>query len=307
MEVLKPAPLKRGDKIGVVAPSGAVDGERLNAGISALLRKGFRVELAEGIMERKGYLAGDKEKRAKVLEQFFIREDIRAIFCARGGFGSVQLLPLINVRTIRSHPKIFVGYSDVSVLLNWLVQRCGIVTFHGPMVAMEIARGLEGRTRDFFWGTLYGKSRQWQVQTAETVRPGRGVVQAGMIGGCLSTIVTTLGTPYEVQTTGRILFLEDIGEKAYRIERMLTHLKMAGKLEGVAGVVFGQFTDCGVGEERDIADIIKELFQEVSYPVFLGLAAGHAEENLLLPFGVRLALDGEAGVISLLESPTADS
>ncbi|MFQ5539700.1 MAG: LD-carboxypeptidase [Candidatus Binatia bacterium] len=307
MDILKPNPLRKGDKIGVVAPSGVVQNEPLNAGIDALLREGFRVELAEGIFERKGYLAGDHKTRARALENFFIRDDIRAILCARGGFGSVQLLPLLDPRTIRLHPKIFIGYSDVSVLLNWLLQACGLVTFHGPMVAMDIARGLEGRTRDFFWSTLYGKSKRWQVQASETVRPGAGVVQAEMVGGCLSTVVTTLGTPYEIQTIGRILFLEDIGEKPYRIERMLTHLKMAGKLDEVAGIVFGQFTDCGVGEERGVAELIEDLFRDVSYPILSGLAAGHTEENLLLPFGIKMALDGKAKVVSLLESPTAES
>lgn len=305
MKILKPNPLRRGDKIGVVAPSGAVSNETLDAGVNALRREGFLVELAEGILERKGYLAGDHKTRARALEHFFMRDDIHAILCARGGFGSVQLLPLMDPRTIRNHPKIFIGYSDVSVLLNWLLQACGMVTFHGPMVAMDIARGLEGSTREFFWSTLYGKSKHWQVQASETVRPGAGVVQAEMVGGCLSTVVTTLGTPYEIQTIGRILFLEDIGEKPYRIERMLTHLKMAGKLAEVAGVVFGQFTDCGAGEERGVAELIEDLFRDASYPVLSGLAAGHTDKNLLLPFGVKMALDGKAGSVSLLESPTA--
>ncbi len=303
----KPNPLKRGDTIGVVAPSGAVQDESLDAGVHALVREGFRVELAKGILERKGYLAGENETRARALEHFFLRDDIRAILCARGGFGSVQLLPLIDARTISLHPKIFVGYSDVSALLIWLSQNCGLVTFHGPMVAVDIARGMKGRTRDFFWDTLCGNCKTWQVRVSKTVRPGTGVVQAEMIGGCLSTVVTTLGTPFEIQTIGRILFLEDVGEKAYRIERMMTHLKMAGKLDGVAGVVFGQFTDCGVGEERGVAEIIEDLFRDVSYPVLSGLCAGHTEENLLLPFGVKMALDGKAGVISLLESPTVES
>jgi muramoyltetrapeptide carboxypeptidase len=303
MAMLKPPPLKRGDKIGVVAPSGAVD-ERLHAGISSLVREGFQIELADGINERKGYLAGEKEKRARALEQFFIREDISAIFCARGGFGSVQLLHLLDTGTIRSHPKIFVGYSDVSILLNWMLQSCGLVTFHGPMVAVEIANGLKGTTKELFWDTLSGKGKLWRIEADETFCRRTGPLQAEMMGGCLSTIVTTLGTPYEIQTAGKILFLEDVGEKPYRIERMLTHLKMAGKLEEPAAVVFGQFTDCEDGEERDLREIIDDLFKDAPYPILWGLAAGHTDENLILPFGVRMTLDGESGVISLLESPT---
>lgn len=303
MASLKPVPLRKGEKIGVLAPAGSVHDEQLSAGVDALLRAGFKVELAQGIRERKGYLAGDKERRAKALQDFFQRKDIGAIFCARGGFGSIQLLPLLDVEAIRFHPKIFVGYSDVSILLNWFLQKCGMVTFHGPMVAMDVARGLEGRSEDFFWGTLLGEKRQWQVKVTDTVRPG--VVEAEMMGGCLSTIVTTLGTPYEIKTTGKILFLEDIGEKFYRIERMLTHLQMGGKLEGIAGLVFGDFTNCEGEGQRGLKEIIQELFQDAPYPVVAGLAAGHGDENLLLPFGVKMALDGKAGVLSLLESPVA--
>ncbi len=307
MKILKPISLKKGDKIGVLAPSGAVQGEQLDEGVSVLQREGFRVELAEGISDKKGYLAGDPERRAKAVVHFFERDDIHAIFCARGGFGSIQLLPLLDIQTIRSNPKIFVGYSDVSVLLNWLIQKCGLVAFHGPMVTMDIARGLEQQSKDFLWGTLCGTHKQWEVHTLETICPGRGVVYGAVTGGCLSVIVTTLGTPYEIRTEGRILFLEDIGEKAYRIERMLTHLKMAGKLEHVAGVVFGQFTDCGINEERDLKEIVREIFQEVSYPVLWGFHGGHGKVNLLLPFGVKMAVDGNAGSLSLLESPTAES
>ncbi len=301
MKLIKPTPLKKGEKIGVVAPAGYVKNEPLNAGVEALLRAGFDVELAQGIRDRKGYLAGEQEKRVKALREFFQRDDISAIFCARGGFGSIQLLPFLNAEEIRSHPKIFVGYSDVSILLNWLMKKCGMVTFHGPMVAMEIARGLKGRSRDFFWGTLLGEKREWQVTLAATIRPG--IVEAEMMGGCLSTIVTTLGTPYEVDTSGKILFLEDVGESPYRLERMLTHLKMAGKLDGIGGLVFGDFTHCEGKDQRDINDIIQDLFCDAPYPVMTGLAAGHGNENLLFPFGVKMALDTNAGLLSLIESP----
>ncbi len=303
MQTRKPVPLKRGDKIGVLAPSGAVNSGPLSVGVSAIQREGFEVVLAEGISDRKGYLAGEQELRARALEQLFAREDVRAIFCARGGFGSIQLLPLLNPATIRSHPKIFVGYSDVSVLLNWLIQSCGLVTFHGPMVVMDIASGLKGRSRDLFWETLCGASDTWFV-SGIPICPGEKAVHAEMVGGCLSVVVTTLGTPYEIQTKGRILFLEDLGEKTYRIERMLTHLKMAGKLNDVAGVVFGQFTDCELGEGRGLTEVVEDLFQDVTYPVLSGISAGHGEENFLLPFGVKMVLDGRAGSLSLLESPT---
>lgn len=303
LEPMKPLPLRRGEKIGVVAPSGSVNDEQLCAGVEILRQAGFGVELAQGILDRKGYLAGEQRKRAKALEDLFKREDIAAIFCARGGFGSIQLLPFLDAEAIRLHPKVFVGYSDVSILLNWLLQRCGMVTFHGPMVAMEIARGLKGRSEEFFWGTLLGEKRKWQLQAPETFRPG--FAEGEMVGGCLSIVVTTLGTLYEIKTAGKILFLEDIGERPYRIERMLTHLKMAGKLEEIAGLVFGSFTNCEGEGDRGLREIIQELFRDAPYPVIAGLEAGHGEENLLLPFGAKMTLDGKTGSLSLLESPLA--
>jgi len=300
---LKPPALNKGEKIGVVAPSGSVNDEQLRAGVDAITRAGFKVELAPGILDRKGYLAGEQEQRAGALRDFFKRGDIAAIFCARGGFGSIQMLPYLDAKAIRPHPKVFVGYSDVSILLNWLLQSCGMVTFHGPMVAMELARGLKRQSEEVFWETLLGKKGHWQFQLGETFR--YGVAEAEMVGGCLSILVTTLGTPYEISTAGKILFLEDIGEKPYRLERMLTHLKMAGKLDGIAGLVLGSFINCEGEGERGLREIIQELFHEAPYPVVAGLDAGHGEENLLLPFGVKMRLDGNAGMLSLQESPLA--
>lgn len=301
MAAHKPHPLKQGSKIGVIAPAGFADEGQLKAGVEVIEGAGFQVELAQGIRERKGYLAGDAKQRAKAVQVFFERTDISAILCARGGFGSIQLLPYLDAAAIRLHPKIFVGYSDVSILLNWLLQTCGMVTFHGPMVAMDLARGLDKRSADFFWGTLLEEKRRWDLKAQWTARPG--LAEAEMMGGCLSMLVTTLGTPYEIQTTGKILFLEDIGEKPYRIERMLTHLRMAGKLRDIAGLVFGSFSDCEGEGDRGLREIIQELFRDAPYPVIAGLPAGHDNENILLPFGVRMALDGRNGTLSLLESP----
>jgi muramoyltetrapeptide carboxypeptidase len=300
--VHKPPPLRRGGKIGVVAPAGCVDAELLSAGVQAVRNEGFEVELAPGVHDRKGYLAGDDQKRAHQLESFFCRSDLDAIFCARGGFGSVQLLPHLTPG-IGSHPKIFAGYSDVTMLLNWLLQRCGMVTFHAPMVAMDFARGLPRRSSDHLWGTLTGEKWKWKLDVQEVIRPGR--VEAEMLGGCLSVLVTTLGTPYEVDTVGKVLFLEDVGEKPYRIERMLTHLKMAGKMERLAGLVFGDFIQCDGEGPRNVPQIIAELFNKAPYPVLMGIPAGHGQENLTLPFGVKMALDGNAGTLSLIEVPVA--
>jgi muramoyltetrapeptide carboxypeptidase len=293
----------RGGRIGVLAPAGCVDDEPLAAGVEAIINKGFEIESGAGIHDRKGYLAGDAEGRARELLDFFRRSDIDAIFCARGGFGSVQLLPYLVSSNVRLQPKIFVGYSDVTILLNWLLQDHAMVTFHAPMVAMDIARGMSARTEKYFWGTLMGEMRTWKVSLGETIRPGAAAAE--MMGGCLSLLVTTLGTSIEIDTSGKLLFLEDIGEKPYRIERMLTHLKMAGKFDHLAGLVFGDFTQCEAESDRDIRQIVAEMFADANYPVVTGMASGHGQENLTLPFGVKMILDGNAGTLSLVESPVA--
>ena len=302
MTVHKPEPLKKGATIGVVAPAGCIDEASLKAGTEAIRAYGYRVELAQSIGGRKGYLAGSAEQRALDFETFFRRSDIDAIFCARGGFGSVQILPFLKLQFAR-HPKIFVGYSDITILLNWLLQAHRMVTFHGPMVAMDFAKGLKESSRSHFWGTLTGEKTIGTFNLGAVIRPGKTV--APMMGGCLSILVTTLGTPYEIDTRGRLLFLEDVGEKPYRVERMLTQLKMAGKLEDLAGVVCGDFAGCEGEGSRGVREIVAEIFRDAEYPVVMGLAAGHGQENLLLPFGVNMALNATAATLSIVDSPLA--
>ncbi|HKY07006.1 MAG TPA: LD-carboxypeptidase [Candidatus Binatia bacterium] len=302
MSVNKPPRLAAGARIGVIAPAGCVERKSLEAGMDAIRAAGFQVEPSRNLLATKGYLAGAAEERAEDLTRFFLRDDIDAIFCARGGFGSVQLLPHLSAE-IGRHPKIFVGYSDVTILLNWLRQFCGMATFHAPMVAMDFARGLSATSKIHLWTLLTGERSNWQVGLGEVIRAGKA--ESELMGGCLSMLVTTLGTPYEIDTRGKLLFLEDVGEKPYRVERMLTHLRMAGKLSAVAGVLFGDFTDCEGDSARGIREVVSEMFHDAAYPVVLGMQAGHGAENLALPFGVRMRLDGDRAKLEMLETPVS--
>ena len=300
MAVNKPPRLRPGARVGVIAPAGCVGRGALEAGVAAIRAQGFEVELSPNLFASDGYLAGGAEERARDLVDFFRRDDIHAIFCARGGFGSVQVLPYLSGK-IGLRPKVFVGYSDVTILLNWLRQACGMVTFHGPMVAMDLAGVMGEMTKAHFWPLLDGAMGRWKIALGEIIRPGKA--QAELMGGCLSMLVTTLGTPYEIDTRGKLLFLEDVGEKPYRIERMLLHLKMAGKLEGVAGVLFGDFTNCDAEGSRGLSEVIDDIFRGVSYPVVTGIHAGHGAENVTLPFGVEMFLDGDSANLEMLEAP----
>jgi len=301
MELIKPRALTWGDTIGVVAPAGVVCRDRLCEGVEQLEARGFRVELASDILDRRGYLAGSAKERAATLSAFMRRDDIQAVFCARGGFGSIQLLPYLDAASVRSHPKIFVGFSDVTVLLNWFVERCGVAAFHGPMVAVEFPKGLDPAAGDLFWRALTGGETDWQLRGSTVIHRGKGTVHAPLMGGCLSVIVTTLGTPYEINTSGSILFLEDVGEKPYRIERMLTQLKMAGKLDELAGVVTGSFDGCEASEGKTVEELLRETFANSGYPVVTGLPCGHCTANWLLPFGVPAELKADTATLKLAE------
>jgi muramoyltetrapeptide carboxypeptidase len=176
-----------------------------------------------------------------------------------------------------------------------------MVTFHAPMVAMDMARGLNDATKRHLWPLLSGEMAGWQIDLGEAIRPGQA--ESEIMGGCLSLLVTTLGTPHEIDTRGKLLFLEDVGEKPYRVERMLTHLKMAGKLDGPAGVLLGDFTDCDGDSPRGIREVTHDLFHDAPYPVVTGMRAGHGVENLALPFGVKMRLDGNSATLAMLEAP----
>jgi muramoyltetrapeptide carboxypeptidase len=299
--IRKPAPLRRGDGIGVVAPAGAVDEASLEAGVRVLDNAGFRVRLGAAVRKKSGFLAGSDAERAADLHEMFRDPEIKAIFTARGGYGSGRLLPLLDPAVVREHPKIFVGHSDITFLLNDFVQRAELVSFHGPLVT-----GLQQRPKavEHLLAMLTGERIGWHEAAQEVVQPG--TAEGPLAGGCLSVIVATLGTPYAVQTHGRLLFLEDVNEKPYRIDRLLTHMRQAGALDGVAGVIFGEMNGCAADEyERvSVRDVIAEVFADVPYPVAFGLPSGHGVGTLTLPLGVRARLAGER--LMLLESPLAE-
>jgi muramoyltetrapeptide carboxypeptidase len=300
--MLKPALLRRGDLIGVVAPAGATEAAAVTAGVDVLEGAGYRVRLGDSVFKRMGFLAGNDAERAADLTAMFADREVRAIVAARGGYGSGRLLPHLDLAVVRRDPKIFVGYSDLTFLLSHFVQRAELVTFHGPMV-MGLARHPDVGAG--LLGLLTGDRARWNLAAREIVQPG--TVEGVIVGGCLSVVVATLGTPYDVETTGRILFLEDVNEKPYRIDRMLTQLRQAGKLDTVAGVVFGEMPGCTAGpnEATTVSDVIRQAFAGARYPVVMGLPTGHTQGAVTLPLGVRVRLAGER--LTLLESPFQES
>jgi muramoyltetrapeptide carboxypeptidase len=297
----KPSPLRRGNVIGVVSPAAAVDEASLQAGVRLLEEAGFRVRLGAATLNKAGYLAGSDRERLADLDAMFRDPEVKAVIAARGGYGSGRLLPLLDPAVPRAHPKIFVGHSDLTFVLNDLVQRAELVTFHGPMIA-GLPHRPEAATAMF--ALLSGDRAGWHQRAQSVVQPGSG--EGVLVGGSLSVIVSLLSTPWALETPGRLLFLEDVNEKPYRIDRMLTQLRQAGALDGVVGVIFGEMAGCTAGENErvNVRDVIAEAFASAPYPVAFGLASGHGAGTLTLPLGVRARLAGER--LTLLESPLAE-
>ncbi len=295
---LKPAVrIRRGDAVGVVAPSGVVVEARLKAGIGVLEQLGLRVVVGESALARRAYLAGSDVERRTDLQRMLDDPGIRGVFCARGGFGSQRLVPSLDLSAMRRTPKPVIGYSDATALLSALAG-AGVVGFHGPMVAADMARGLTPASLRHLDRLLGDPEYRWTADVPVIIRPGRA--RGRLAGGCLSVLVTLLGTPWAPDLDDAIVFLEDVHEWPYRLDRLLTQLRQSGCLDRAAGVVFGTMEACRALDGVCALDVVREAFADAPYPVALGLHAGHtvAEtevENLALPLGVEVELDADAG------------
>ena len=303
----KPCALRPGDKVGIVAPASNVNPEMLEAGCNGLRRAGYEPFYFESILERDLYFAGSVERRARELEAMFARDDVRAIICARGGYGSNYLPLTLDPKKIVFHPKILVGYSDITTLVCCMADSANFVTFHGPMVAKDfaVADGLDLES----WQNAVGGAPEWRIAEGSGARPlAPGQAEGILYGGCLSMLVASLGTQQEIRTAGTILFIEDVATKPYQIDRMLMHLKLAGKLKDVRGMIFGEMLDCRQGPDQDytLEDVILRIVEDLRIPVAFGLRSGHVSRaNITLPIGVRARLTVDDAVeLRILEAAT---
>ena len=299
--IQKPPRLQPGDLIGVVSPAAAVQEDKLRRGCQALEALGFTVRVGAHALDRHRFLAGTDVERAQELSQMFADPAVRAIFCSRAGYGSGRLLPLLDLPVLSQQPKIFLGYSDVTLLLNAFVQRAGLVCFHGPLAASELAGTFSARSQAHLFRLLMEGRGEPSIAFPTVVQSGTG--EGRLLGGCLSVLVATLGTPFAIDTTGCVLFIEDVDERPYRIDRMLTQLKQAGKLDHLAGVIFGEMIGCWEDKQDPtlLLDVIRDCFADYTYPIGFGLPAGHGGENFALPLGTRVRLDTEQRELIFLE------
>ena len=302
-DILKPPPLRRGDTIGIVAPASNIQPDQLELGVARLRQLGYQVVLGDSVLEKDLYFAGTAEARASDLMRMFMRQDVKAILCARGGYGANYLLPLLDLDLVARNPKPLIGYSDITCVLTWLMDEIGLITFHGPMAAKDFAHD-DGVDLESWFAALEGKP---YMALGDIKALSSGDAEGGLYGGCLSILAASLGTPYEFECGDSILFLEDIGTKPYQVDRMLMQMKYSGKFDGVRGIVFGLMQDCVQpgGQDYTLEDVILRVLDDLGVPIAFGLPSGHVlSDNITLPFGVRARLQAgsDSATLSILES-----
>ncbi len=301
--IVHPPAIRPGGTIGIIAPAGPLEDRSLfTEGIAALERLGFRVRYDERIFDSLRYLAGDDTARAGELTRYLEDPGIHGIVSLRGGYGCSRLLPFLDERRLRHCCKVFMGFSDLTTLHLFFRRRFGWITFHGPMAASPALSTLGPEQANHLLSLLGNPDYLPSLAFPQLEMWSPGVAEGRLTGGCLSLVVSSLGTHYEIQTEGKVLFLEDLGEPPYRIDRMLTQLRLAGKLDEVAGFLLGSFIDCEPTQaDYTLREPLKEILAGLQVPVLANFPAGHGPENWALPLGVRVRLDADARAVSLLE------
>lgn len=306
MDILKPKKLAPGDTIAVVSPaSPSMTTIHQERGIEVLKRMGYRVVTAKHAHDKHLLFAGKEKVRAEDINWAFKDKSVRAIICTRGGCGTSQILPYVDFSSISKNPKIFIGYSDITALQTAIFNATGLITFYGPMMATDFGKRFTHYTANNFFNILTVTGHGTALKNPRnkkiiTLFPGK--VEGQLVGGCLSVVVSGLGTEYEIGTKDKILFFEDIDEKPHRIDRYLTHLIQAGKLQHAKGIIFGTFTKCEYLSRDNyfkfgvtLLDVIKERIAPLGIPSIYGLQFGHVTNKLTIPFGGHATLDATNG------------
>ncbi|MCS6808517.1 MAG: LD-carboxypeptidase [Candidatus Kapabacteria bacterium] len=303
-----PPALKPGTKVGIPAPASGITKEdferKAKAFMKVLEELSLVPVLAKSVLAGSSYLAAPDEVRAAEFMEFVNNKEIGAIICMRGGYGVMRILPMLDFEAIQRNPKIICGFSDITALVNTVYQRCNLVAFHGPMAATEF----DDFTRQWFLPLVYPESlgkagfEPLTYADARLVAYSSGKARGRIVGGNLTLITALMGTPYDINTDGAVLFLEDVGEKSYKVDRMMTQLWLAGKLQRCAAIVLGQFTE---GEDANfsvtIEDVLRSRLAPLNIPVLANFPLGHVKSNFTMPIGVLAEVDADARKIRLLE------
>lgn len=305
--IIKPRRLKEGETIGVVAPAWSFDPESFRKGIEKLRQLGFKVKYDRSIFNEYWSMAGFDRERAGQINRMFADKQVRAIFCAAAGYGSMRTIPYLNGPLIRRNPKIFVGYSDITMLLSYLYHTAHMPVFHGPVIAEEIHERMNPITLDYLLSAITQTKPLGELKfpRLRAIKPGRAC--GALVGGNMSSVVNAIGTPYEIDTIGKVLFLEDIGEDLEVIDSYLMQLKMAKKLKYVKAIVFGRMLGCydDSGNKYSVEDILVDILHDVNCPIVYGFPSGHRTANdidITLPLGVAVTVDANDPKLIIKES-----
>lgn len=300
MYLLKPQALKKGDTIGIAAPASPFDVNEFKKGVQTLESFGFKIHFRKDIFEKKSYLAGSDQRRSQELIDLLEDPNIQALFFARGGYGMMRLIPYLEQHTLQPTPKIILGYSDLTTLFLYLYKKYQMISFYGPVVAKDLSCNLNEVTKENLLKTITQTKPLGPFCFLQTETIRDGITEGILIGGCLSLVLASLGTPYEMDTQNKILFLEDINEKPYSVDRMLTQLKQSGKLNKVNGILFGSLENGGSLDH--FSEIVSEVLSDFKGPILFNFPSGHSATKITLPLGIKVRLDATKKELTYLES-----
>ncbi len=310
MKIVKPKKLSKGDVIGIISPASSPDDlTRIENGVKYFEKLGYRVEIGRNVGKYHGYLAGTNEERLEDLHGMFNNKNVKAIICVRGGYGSPRLLDKIDYKLIAANPKIFVGYSDITALQLAFLKKIGLVTFAGPMVAVDFYDEVSPFTEEMFWTLITSKKSFGKIRLPDDEKIfsiTKGNIKGRIVGGNLALVTSLVGTDFLPDFKEKILFLEEVGELPYRVDRMLNQLKLAKLLKQVKGVILGTFTDCNEIDPNKrtltLGEVISDYFEDLNIPIVYNFKHGHIKNNITIPFGTMFKLNASRNYVEIAES-----
>ena len=310
MKIVKPARLKKGSLIGIISPASSPDDlSTVENGAKYLEKLGYRVEIGKNVGQNFGYLAGTDQQRIDDLHYMFKKKDIKAIFCARGGYGTPRLLDKIDYSLIKRNPKILVGYSDITALQMAIMKKTGLVTFAGPMLSMDFQSDISEFTEEMFWKILTSNKKYGRISQPDDEKIfelHKGQARGRILGGNLSVFTSLVGTQYFPDLKDRILILEEIGEMPYRIDRLLNQLRLHKAFVNIKGVILGAFIDCNehdpLKKTLSLGEVISEYLEGTKMPVVYNFKHGHIRNSITVPFGIVTKINTSKNIIEYTEA-----
>jgi len=310
MRVIKPPALKKGDLIGIISPASTPDElSRIENSVKYFENLGYSVVLGQNVGKYRGYLAGTDQERLDDLHSMFSNKKVKAVFCIRGGYGAFRLLDKINYKLIKSNPKIFVGYSEITALQNAIFTKTGLITFAGPMPAVDFVNEVSSFTEEFFWKLVTSKKKIGRIKYPAETSPQtlrKGIVTGQIVGGNLAVLTALTGTKYFPDMKNKILILEDINEAPYKVDRLLNQLRLNGVFSKIKGIILGRFVDCYEDDANKktltLGEVIDDYICPLKIPSLYVFPHGHIKDFVTIPFGLKIKLDSSKQSVEFLES-----